>query len=62
MSEAKKQKKIEDLTLGEVKQMCKNKDMCCKCIFVRSCHRLFKGVPSQWLESDLNEKIREGKE
>ena len=48
-----------DLTLKEVRQMCESRD-CGDCSFSLSCHRLFKGMPSQWLEMDLNKAVKEG--
>lgn len=58
--EDKGTKEDGDLTLKEIKQMCEGRD-CGDCSFRLSCHRLFKGMPSQWSEYDLNEKIYEGK-
>jgi len=51
-------KKCGDLTLREVKQMCESRD-CGFCSFSLSCHRLFKGMPSNWNELYLNEEIKQ---
>lgn len=58
MSDTKKQKRIEDLTLGEVKQMCEI-NSCGNCIFALSCLELFKGMPSHWNKFHLSTEIHE---